>query len=354
MGQPPQFVTTTELMAWAREHMSEAGWARLDGGAETETTTARNRLGFDTLAFQPRILNGVGHIDMSTEFLGRKLRIPVMPAPVGSTHLYVKDGHASVVRACEAFGTVPILSSNIVVATLEEIGAVSSWPKMFQLGISGDLEWSRDAIARARVSGYEALCLAFDTPRFGRMEREMMASHEPIRPTHPLRIGLDWETLPHVIAGAGMPLIAKGVTHPDDARRLVDMGFEVIYISNHGGHALDHGRGAIDYLPDIVNAVGGRAQVILDSGVQRGTDVLKAIALGATAVCIGRMQCFGLAAGGEAGLVRLLELFEEELMYAMTFLGTPSIRDVKPEHVVRDALPVTQPGLWSAFPHLGW
>ena len=149
-------------------------WARLDGGAETETTTARNRQAFDTLAFQPRVLNNVAHISTTAEFLGQTLRIPVMPAPVGSTHLYVEDGHASVVRACEAFGTVPILSSNIVVNTIEGIGAVSSWPKMLQLGISGDLAWTHDAIARARDAGYRALCIAFDTPRFGRMEREMM------------------------------------------------------------------------------------------------------------------------------------------------------------------------------------
>ncbi len=347
------FVTTTEMVAYARKHMSEKAWARLDGAAETETTMKRNRLGFDTLALQPRILVDVSRIDTSTTFMGHKLRIPVLPAPIGSTQLYDPEGHRAVARASETFGTVPILASMVVISTWEEIAGVTPAPKILQLAFSGDVAWAREAIARARQVGYRGVCFAFDTPRFGRMEREMIATHEPIRPTSALRQGMSWDLLPSVIEGAGLPLIAKGVTHPEDARRLVDMGFEVIYVSNHAGHALDHGRGAIDYLPDVVSAVGGRAQVILDSGVMRGTDVVKAIALGATAVAIGRLQCFGLAAGGEAGLVRLFELLQEEIFYAMTYLGTPTIADIRREHVITGVPSVTPPSLLSAFPLLG-
>jgi glycolate oxidase len=350
VGQP--FVTSTEIIAAARKNLGSRAWERLEGGAETETTVARNRLGFDTLAFRPRALVDVTTIDTSTTFLGHRLRIPVMTAPIGSSHLFAKDGHHAVARAAETFGTVPILSSMAVGTTWEEVADATGGPKVLQLSMSGDLEWARDAIARAKRVGYTALCLAFDSPRFGRLERELQTSRESPRLTPPLRTGMSWSILPRLLEGAGLPLIAKGITHPDDARRLTDYGFEVIYVSNHGGHTLDHARGAIDNLPDVVATVAGRAQVILDSGVMRGTDVVKALALGASAVAIGRLQCFGLGAGGELGLVRLLEILEEEIFYTMTFLGAPTIADIARDHVVTDALPVTTPSLLSAFPLL--
>ena len=348
-----EFITTTELIAAARKNLSHEAWGRLDGGAETETTVARNRLGFDTLAFRPRVLVDVTTIDTSTTFLGERLRIPVMTAPIGSSQLYAQDGINDIARAAEAFGIVPILSSMTKGTTWEAVAGVTGGPKILQLAFSGAFDWAREAIVRARTVGYTALCFAFDTPRFGRMEREMMASRERPRTTPPLRTGMSWEILRRLIDGAGIPLIAKGITHPEDARRLTEYGFEAIYVSNHGGESLDHARGAIDVLPDIVSAVDGRAQVILDGGVMRGTDVVKALALGATAVAIGRLQCFGLGAGGQAGLIRLLELLEEEIFYAMTFLGTPAIADIKRDHVQAGAPPVNTPSLFSAFPLLG-
>jgi len=351
MGQ--EFITSTEIIAAARKNLKHEAWGRLDGGAETETTVARNRLGFDTLAFQPRVLMGVTEIDTSTTFLGERLRIPVMTAPIGSSHSFTKDGINDIARAAEAFGIVPILASMTKGTTWEAVARVTGGPKILQLAFSGDFDWAREAIGRVRTVGYKALCFAFDTPRFGRLEREMMATREGPRTTSPLRTGMSWEILGKLVQGAGIPLIAKGITHPDDARRLTDYGFEVIYVSNHGGESLDHARGAIESLPDVVSAVAGRAQVILDGGVMRGTDVIKALALGASAVAIGRLQCFGLGAGGEAGLVRLLEILEEEIFYAMTFLGTPTIADISRDHIFFGAPPVIAPSLFSAFPLLG-
>ena len=347
-------VTTTELVAHARATMSAAAWARLEGGVETETTLKRNRLGFDTLAFRPRALVNVTEIDTSSTVLGHKLRIPVMTAPIGSSHLFTPGGADDVVRAVEDYGSVPIVSSMTKGTTWEDLAGVTGGPKFLTLSMTGDdPQWARDAIARAKEVGYAALCLAFDTPRFGRMERDMLASHQPIRPTPWLRTGMSWKLLREILRGNQLPLIAKGITHPEDARRLAEMGFEVIYLSNHGGHALDHSMGTIDHLPEVVDAVQGKAQVILDSGVMRGTDVVKALALGASAVAIGRLQCLGLAAGGRAGLVRLLELLEEEIFYAMTYLGAPSVADLSRDHIISGAPAVSAPSVLSAFPLLG-
>lgn len=347
-----EFVTTTEVVEAALKSMSREAWGRLEGAAETETTMLRNRLGFDTLAFRPRVLVDVTRIDPSTELLGHRLRIPVLTAPIGSTHLYAKGGAHDVVRACEGYGTIPIVSSMTKGTTWEEVAGITGGPKMLQLSLLDGVEATREAIEGVRRTGYAALCLAFDTPRFGRVEREMIASRQAPRMTPALRQGLSWDLLPRLIEGAGMPLVAKGVTHPDDARRLAELGFAVIYVSNHGGHALDHGRGTVDYLPDVVDAVAGRAQVILDGGVMRGTDVVKALCLGASAVAIGRLQCLGLAAGGEAGLLRLFELLEEEILYTMTFLGAVRVADLNRDLIHRDALPVVPPSLLSAFPLL--
>jgi isopentenyl diphosphate isomerase/L-lactate dehydrogenase-like FMN-dependent dehydrogenase len=346
------FITTTEIVAAARRNLGPEAWGRLDSGTETETTVARNRLGFDTLALRPRVLVDVSTIDMTATFLGERLRIPVLLAPIGSSAMFTPDGPYDIARAAETFGTLPILASVAKGSTWEEVAGATGGPKVLQLAFTGDVDSFRDTIARVREVGYRALCLAFDTPRFGRAEREMMATRNPIRPTGPLRTGMDWATLERIIEGAGLPLIAKGITHPDDARRLVELGFEVIYVGNHGGLNLDHMRGAVEALPEVVEAVGGRAEVILDGGVVRGTDVVKALALGASAVAIGRLQCFGLGADGPAGLVRILELLEEEILHAMTYLGAPTIADIRRDHVISGVLPVVRPSVFSAFPLL--
>jgi glycolate oxidase len=347
----PDFVTTSEIVAAARKRLDSQAWNRLTGGSETETTLRRNRLGFDSLALRPRVLVGVEHVDPSTTVLGRRIRIPVLAAPVGSAHLFAKDGAVAVARAADAFGTIPMISSTVPQG-IEAVAESTGGPKVLQLALGDDLGSTRAVLHRGREAGYTAVCFGFDSPRFGRLERDMIATRKSPRTVPALRSSMSWSMLDALVEGVDLPLIAKGITHPEDAARLVERGFAVIYVSNHGGQMLDHTRGSIETLPEVVDAVAGRAEVILDSGVMRGTDVLKALALGARAVAIGRLQCLGLAAGGEAGLYRVFELLEEELFSAMSLLGAPSIANITRDHVVRDALPVDPPTWLSAFPLL--
>lgn len=355
-----EFLTTTELIEAARRNLSPAAWGRLDSGTETETTVARNRLAFDSLALRPRVLVDVTTIDPSTTFLGLPLRIPVLLAPIGTSHDFTPGGVNDIASAAAAFGTVPMLAAGSKGVTWEEAGSATPGPKILQMAFVGTEETFRDAIGRVRDAGYVALCFAFDTPRLGRSEREMLVNHQPVKPMGALRTGMSWAVLERLLPAvpAGLPLIAKGITHPDDAVRLVEMGFRVIYVGNHGGANLDHMVGAMDALPDVVAAVGDRADVIIDGGVMRGTDVAKALALGARAVAIARLQCCGLGAtrpgGGPEGLVRLLELLEGELVHVMTYLGTPRVGEIGPGHVLRGQPAVAVPGVFSAFPLLDW
>jgi glycolate oxidase len=346
------FITTTEIVAEARRRLTPEAWVRLDSGTETETTVARNRLGFDTLALRPRAVVDVSNVDMSTTFLGERIRIPVLLAPIGSSESFTAEGLYDIARAAASYGTIPMLASVAKGSNWQDAAGIVEGPKILQLAFTGDVGSFRETIAKVREVGYMALCLAFDTPRFGRAEREMLLTRKPIRPTGELRTGMNWEALARIVEGAGLPLIAKGITHPDDARRMVDLGFSVIYVGNHGGLNLDHMRGAVEALPEVVEAVGDRATVIMDGGVLRGTDVVKAIALGASAVAVCRLACFGLGAGGSAGLVRVLELLEEEIHYTMTYLGTPTVADIGRDHVIAGVPPVVRPSVLSAFPLL--
>jgi glycolate oxidase len=346
-----EFLTTTQIVAAARRNLDTETWSRLASGSETETTLRRNRLAFDALALRPRVLAGVEHVDASTTVLGHRVRIPVLASPIGSAHLFAKDGAIEVARAADSFGTIPMISSTVPQG-IEAVASSTGGPKILQIALGDDLASTRDVLRRGRDAGYIAACFGFDSPRFGRLEREIMATRKPTRSVPRLRSSMTWSMLDDLVSNAGLPLIAKGITHPDDAVALVDRGFAMIHVSNHGGQMLDHARGSMDALPELVEAVGGRAEVILDSGVMRGTDVLKALAMGARAVAIGRLQCLGLAAGGEAGLYRTFELLEEELFSAMSLLGTRSVGDITRDHVVRDALPVDSPTWLSAFPLL--
>jgi len=348
------FVSNQEVIMAARRNLAQDVWDYLSGGAESETTMRRNRLGFDSLALRPRVCVDVSKIDASTTFLGQKLRIPVMMAPIGSLQTITPEGGVAVAKAAATFGTLNFVSS-VTQPSLEEIAASTTHPKIFQLYIRGGLEWCEEILQRVKKAGYIALCLTVDTAHYSRRERQMMNRWLPpskrAETQRYFQAMVTWEMITAIKKMTGLPFILKGVATAEDAKIALDHGVDVIYVSNHGGRQLDHGRGTIDILPEVVGAVNGQADVILDGSILRGTDVLKALALGAKAVTIGKLQGWGLAAGADAGLVRVLELLEEELVVDMALLGVTRIDQVNASYVCK-APPVSFPHEMSAFAHM--
>lgn len=347
------FVTNQEIIIAARRNLDQNVWDYLTGGAESETTMRRNRLGLESLAFRPRVLVDVSKINTSVSFLGHRLRIPVMLAPIGSLQLLVPEGGVAVARAAAEFGTINFVST-VTQPSLEETAAASASPKIFQLYVQGDMKWVENLLGRVKKAGYAALCLTVDTAYYGRRERQMMDRWLPPSRRasgYEHRAAMTWETMDAIKEIGGLPFILKGVATAEDAAIAVEHGVDVIYVSNHGGRQLDHGRGAIDVLPEIVDAARGKAEVVMDGGILRGTDVLKAIALGAKAVAIGKLQGWGLAAAGQAGLVRLLELLEHEILTAMGLLGVRNLSELGPAHLCK-AETVSPAHEMSAFPHI--
>jgi len=348
------FVTNQEVIIAARRNLTQDIWDYLSGGSESETTMRRNRLGFDSLALRPRVCVDVSKIDTSTTFLGQKLRIPVMMAPIGSLQTITPEGGVAVAKAAAEFGTMNFVSS-VTQPSLEEIAASTNHPKIFQLYIRGGLDWCEEILERVKKAGYMALCLTVDTAHYSRRERQMMNRWLPpskrVESRRIYQAMVTWEMMAAIKKIANMPFILKGVATAEDAKIAVDHGVDVVYVSNHGGRQLDQGRGTMDILPEVVAAVNGKADVLLDGSVLRGTDVIKAIALGAKAVTIGKLQGWGLAAGGSAGLVRVLELLEEELIIDMGLLGVTRIDQIDAKYVCQ-APPVTFPHEMSAFIHM--
>jgi isopentenyl diphosphate isomerase/L-lactate dehydrogenase-like FMN-dependent dehydrogenase len=348
------YVSNQEIIQAAHRNLPQDVWDYLSGGAESETTMRRNRLGFDSIALRPRVLVDVSKIDTSTVFLGKKLRIPVMLAPIGSLQTITPEGGVAVAKAAAEFGSMNFVSS-VTQPTLEDIAASTNHPKIFQLYVRGDLDWCAEIVGRVKKAGYIALCLTVDTAHYSRRERPLLNRWQP--PNRRTETGrhfqamLTWEMADAIKKVAGMPLIIKGIATAEDAKIAVERGVDVIYVSNHGGRQLDHGRGTIETLPEIVEAVGGKADIVLDGGITRGTDIVKALALGAKAVTIGKLQGWGLGAGGVSGLVRVLELLEEELTVDMALLGVTNVAQINRSHVC-PALPVTLAHEMSSFPYL--
>ncbi len=348
------FVTAEEAIRAARRRLHQGAWDYLVGGSESETTFRRNRMAFDKVAFRPKVLVDVTELDPSTTLLGHKLRIPVLLAPIGSLQEFTPEGAVAASQAAGEFGIVHVVSSGTQPA-LEETAACSPSPKIFQLYIRGDWAWVQDMVARIKASGYKALTITVDTAVISRRERPMLTRW--MQPTR--RVGWDnrhsasvtWDTLDKIKAEWGGPMLLKGIARPDDAARAVQHGIDVVWVSNHGGRQLDHGLGALDTLPEIVQAVAGKAQIMVDGGVNRGSDVLKAIALGANAVAVGRLQGYGLAAGGKEGLLKVLEILEAEIHSAMGLLGVTKLADLTSDFVCK-ADPVAPSHEMSAWPNM--
>jgi glycolate oxidase len=349
------FLTLQEIVAAARANLAPGPWGYLIGGAETETTVRRNRLALDSLAFRPRVLRDVSAVDPQATFLGRKVRLPVMIAPVGGMESFVPDGAAAAARAAAQFG-VPMMLSSVCQPGLEAVAAAADALRVFQLYVRGDDAWVDDWVRRARDHGYMAFCLTVDTAWYSRRERDL--ARRFVKPWRSNVTGsefqraLSWDQVKRFKdAHPDLPLILKGIATAEDAEVACQHGVEVVYVSNHGGRQLDHGRGTIAVLPEVVRAVGGRARVWVDGGFVRGSDLVKAYALGAETVGIGRLACMGLAAAAEAGLERVLELLEQEVSICLGLLGVTSLAELGATHLHPEA-PVTLPSVTSAFPLL--
>jgi glycolate oxidase len=263
-----------------------------------------------------------------------------------------------VARATSHFGTLMILSS-VCEPGFEAVAQIGSGPKIFQLYLYGDWNWMDAIVARSVEAGYAALCLTADTQVYSRRERSIARDWVPRDSLRTLtgaddfifQAQMSWATVEHLKRTFPIPLVIKGINTAEDARRAVDAGVDVIYVSNHGGRQLDHARASIDSLPEVAEAVGGQVPVLVDGGFMRGTDVIKAICLGARAVGIGRLQALALAAGGEAGLVRMFEILENEIRINMALMGVRSLAELEPS-LLETAMPVGQPHVLSAFPLL--
>jgi glycolate oxidase len=354
--QTEAFLTLTEIAAAARHNLPPGPWAYLVGGAETETTVRRNRLALDSIAFRPRILRDVSRIDCGAPFLGKRMRLPVMLAPIGGLESIVEGGAAAAARGAAAFG-VPQMLSSVCQPGLEETAAAADTTRVYQLYVRGDDAWVDDHVRRAVAHGYSAFCFTVDVAMYSRRERDLVGRFvKPWRATAPAgstyQSGLSWDQVRHYKDTHRLPLIVKGIATVEDAELAVKHGVDVVYVSNHGGRQLDHGLGSAAVLPEIVAAVGGRAEVWVDGGFMRGTDIVKAIALGAKTVGLGRLPCLGLAAAGVPGLVRTLEILEDEVRTCLGLLGVTSLAELTPKHIA-SAPPVFEPSVFSALPLLG-
>jgi len=351
-----EFLTIPEIIRTAEEKLPREIWDFGSGGAETETTLRRNRAAMGQYALRPRVLVDVSQRDTSATVLGRRLSFPVMLAPVGLVTRFDPAGALAAARAAERMGTVSFVST-VAAPPIEEVAAGVSTPQVFQLYNYGDRDWVRSIVKRAERAGYFALCLTADIAVYGRRERDLHNRFFPrlLHGDRPNLVGaadsatlegvymarLTWEFLDWLRDVTSLPVILKGVMTPEDAERAVEHGVSAVYVSNHGGRQLDHAPGTLEVLPEIVQAVGGRAEVLVDGGFVRGTDVVKGLALGASAVLVGKLLAWGLAAGGEDGLVRALEILKTELDVAMALIGANRVADIGPQSI-RPALPIEQ------------
>jgi len=350
-----EFQNLHEIVSSARANLDQNAWDYIVGGTETETTLRRNRMALDEIAFRPRVLRDVSRVDASMDVLGRKLRMPVMLAPVGALETFYSGAAATVVRGAGAFGAAHMLSS-VCEPGLEEVAkAAPEALRIYQLYVRGDDAYVENHITRAIDNGYVAFCLTVDTAHYSRRERDLAkryvtAGRQRVS-GQTFQMALDWRTVKLIKDKYKIPLVLKGIATMEDAKIAVEHGVDWIYVSNHGGRQLDHGRGSMHVLPEIAAVVAGRAKIMVDGSFCRGTDIVKGIAAGADLIGIGRLQCWALAAAGEGGIVRMLELLEDEVCRCLGLLGVNTFAELDNSYL-HPAAPANAPHIFSAFPLL--
>ena len=351
-GTQLRFQVLHEIAEEARARLPRNIWDYLRGATETETTARRNRLAIDSLALRPRMLRDVREIDLSSRFLNAELELPLTFAPIGSLESFDPEGGAAAARAAARHGLMTTLSS-VSAPGLEATAEAATGPKIFQLYVRGDAAWVDDHARRAVAAGYTAFCLTVDVAVYSRRERDIVNRFvKPWRRSaggQDFQASLNWADVERFKASHDIPLLIKGIMTAEDADKACDLGVDGIWVSNHGGRQLDQAQGSLAVLPEIVDAIKGRAAVIVDGGFLRGTDVVKALALGADLVGLGRLTAMGLGAAGEEGLTRAIDLLAEEMHIAMGLMGKTSLSELSPADLT-PAPPAHLPDVLSAFP----
>ncbi len=369
-----------DLRTRAQRRLPAAVFDYLEGAAEDEVTARANKAAFGEITLVPRVLRDASKVDLATTITGIPVDTPILCAPTGFTRLFHPAGENAVAAAAARAGSIYTLST-MATRSIEDVAAVApEAPKWFQLYVWRDERLVDALIERAKAAGYRALCLTVDTAVLGRRERDhrsgltippraslrtvidgarrpawwwgflrsdelLLANVASHAPKGTGRTGLaeltnkqfdpavTWEAAARIARRWDGTFIVKGIQCAEDAQLAVDLGAHAVIVSNHGGRQLDHAPATVRVLPEVVAAVGERIEVLIDGGVRRGTDVIKALALGASGVMIGRAYLYGLAAAGEAGVDRVFAMLHAELRNAMALLGTPTIADIGPSTI---------------------
>jgi isopentenyl diphosphate isomerase/L-lactate dehydrogenase-like FMN-dependent dehydrogenase len=336
-----ELLNVGEFLAAAAEKVDPAVWCYFEGGAEDELTLRENITAFGRWQLRPRMLADVGEISLETTLLGAAVSMPVGVAPFALQRLLDPEAELATTRAAAAAGTlatVPTLTSY----RHAELQAAADGPRWLQLYVQLDRAKTLDHLAEAKEAGYGAVVLTVDLPLVGRRERDLRLGFA-IPPEIPLHYGtlvdvdptLTWRDLEWIRSATDLPLVLKGIVTREDALLAVEHSVDGIWVSNHGGRQLDSVAATIDALPEVVEAADGRSEIYVDGGIRRGTDVVKALALGARAAFVGRPIAAGLAVGGEAGVSRVLELLRDETQLALGLLGCTSPEQVTRAHIQR-------------------
>ena len=346
-------LTIDQVIDLARDSLDPDVWAWAAAGAGQEVTLTRNAVALNSLALVPRIGRDVTNVDVTSSFAGVDLALPVVLAPVGALGIYDPGDALSAARAATSMGTVAFCSI-FCTTPWEEVAATAPGRHFFQLYVIGDRGWQADLLARVGEARFAGLCVTMDSPTVGRRDRSLAGftwtgsvegtvNLDPTLLDVSYRTAFSWGDLEWISANTDLPVIAKGVMTAYDARAAVDAGARAIYVSNHGGRMVDHALSAIEALAEVVEAVPAGVDVAIDSGFTRGAEVCKALALGARVVGIGRLQCWGLAAGGQDVLARVLEILREEIAVTMANSGCPDVGAIGPD-LVRWSMPALPPG----------
>jgi isopentenyl diphosphate isomerase/L-lactate dehydrogenase-like FMN-dependent dehydrogenase len=374
-GDRPDLPMTADgLEAAARDVLPAEAFSYVAGGASTERTIAANRAAFARWRIVPRMLRGITQRDLSTTVLGTPMTAPVLTAPVGALSLVHPDGDAAVTRAAAALGLTSVLSTASS-ATLEDVAAAAPGAgRWFQLYWPRDRELAESLVRRAEVAGYRAIVLTVDTWSLGWRSRDLQLAHLPMLKAHGIanylsdpvfrsrldappeesaqameqalrtwaelfgNPALNWADLALLGQWTHLPVLVKGICHPDDARSALDHGADALVVSNHGGRQVDGARAALDCLPEVVAAVDGRAPVLLDSGIRCGADVLIALAAGAQAVFLGRPWVYGLGLAGQRGVEHVLRVLLGDLDLTLALAGYARPAELGAHSVVREAV----------------
>jgi L-lactate dehydrogenase (cytochrome) len=324
---------TNDFRELARQRLPSPIFHYSDGGSDDEVTLARNTSAFEAVDLVPNVLAGVGDIDMSVSVLGQRLEMPLFFAPTAMQRLFHHCGEHAIAQAAQKYGTMFGVST-IGTRSIEELGAINNAAKMFQIYVHNDAGLTKDLIDRCKAANFGAM-EKFDLPNISSFIEAGSKTQSSIVDylNTEIKRTIDWDDAASMIEEWGGPFAIKGIMSVDDAKRSVEAGASAIMISNHGGRQLDGSRAPFDQLQAILDAVGGDIEVIVDGGIRRGTHVLKALAMGATACSGGRMYLYALAGAGPAGVDRAMGLLKDEIERDMLLMGCSSIGQLTPSMI---------------------